>query len=373
MSKYLRLQLKVFTILIIFSSCKDGGILDDAETPNANVTSKLVFDNVNGTDVVIVGNPASNFIVSFELQLSNGRVPNLEVVNGRLPIILKDENGNLYDIFGRIVEGEDAGAKLLPILSYQSYWFAIAALFPGVEIYGRGEENVDLDLKTNPDWSIPTSNIFVGTGFDAIPSIDEPKLILINNDGPNIDQSMIPDGNDLVIGIIEGGEPIAYPHNILNWHEILNQVVADYSITVSFCPLTGTAIGWKSDESSFGVSGLLYNSNLIAYDRETESLWPQMLASSVKGDLRDEQLSTFSVTETKWSTWSTMYPDTKLLSKETGFARDYDTTPYRGYIENNDLIYYPLDYEDDRLPNKERVHAVSIDKKAKVYTFDDFE
>lgn len=370
MKKLLRLNIILFILFLIAGSCKEENIIEE-EDKSVNVTSKLIYDNINGKDIVIIGNPASNFIVSFEQKLTNGEIPNLSVVNGQLPVLMKDDNDNFYDIFGRIVEGEKRGEILQPILSYQSYWFAIAAFFPGIEIYERGGEDVELDLRTNPDWSIPTSNVFIGTAFDAIPTIDDPNFKLINNDGPNIDPSLIPKADDLIIGIMEGGEPIAYPHNILNWHEVLNQVIEDYFITISFCPLTGTAIGWKGD-NSFGVSGLLYNSNLIAYDRSTESLWSQMLASSVKGDLRDEKLNVFSLTETTWGTWSTMYPDTKLLTTDTGFSRDYDQTPYSGYKENNDLIYYPLDYNDARLPNKERVHAVIINNEAKVYTFDDF-
>lgn len=362
--------LPIITVVIVFS-CKENEIIKEDERPNANASSTLLFDKVGGKDIVIVGNPASNFIVSFEQQLSNGIIPDLQIVNGELPIIMRDNKDNLYDVFGRIVEGEDQGEYLLPILSYQSYWFAIAAFFPGIEIHNRGGEEINLDLKSNPEWSIPTSNLFVGTGFDAIPAIDEPRYLLINDDGPNIDQSRIPASDDLIIGMIEGGEPIAYPHSILNWHEVLNHKIEDDNITISFCPLTGTGIGWKGSRS-FGVSGLLYNSNLIAFDRETESLWSQKTATAVNGDLRDEKLNVFSLTETTWGTWSTMYPNTKLLSTETGYSRDYDTTPYRGYAENNDLIYYPLDYSDDRLANKERVHVVIIEKDAKVYDFDSF-
>jgi hypothetical protein len=371
MSRIAHIYLLTIIFVVIGSSCKDEEIINDDERSNPNASSTLLLDEVGGKDIVIVGNPASNFVVSFEQQLSNGIVPDLQIVNAKLPIIMIDQKDNLYDVFGRIVEGEDQGEYLLPILSYQSYWFAIAAFFPGIEIHNRGGEEINLDLKSNPDWSIPTSNLFVGTGFDAIPAIDEPKFELINNDGPNIDQSKIPDPNDFIIGMIEGGEPVAYPHSILNWHEVLNHKIEDDNITISFCPLTGTGIGWKGSRS-FGVSGLLYNSNLIAYDRETESLWSQMTATAVNGDLRDEKLNVFSLTETTWGTWSTMYPNTKLLSTETGYSRDYDTTPYRGYAENNDLIYYPLDYNDDRLPNKKRVHVVIIENEAKVYDFDSF-
>lgn len=371
MKKLLNYHGIILLFLFIGSSCKDEGVVKDEDELIVNISSKLILDNVNGTDVVIVGNPSANFIVSFELQLSNGDIPNLSVVNGRLPIIMEDDKGNLYDITGRIVSGDMEGHYLLPVLSYQSYWFAIAAFFPGVEIYQEGGEIVDLDLNTNPEWAIPTNNLFVGTGFDAIPAIDEPKFTLINDAGPNIDLSLLPAGDDLIIGIIVAGEPIAYPHNILNWHEILNQDFRDYAITLSFCPLTGTAIAWKG-ANSFGVSGLLYNSNLIAYDRETESFWSQMLASSIRGDLREEKLNTISLVETEWNTWRVMYPNTKLLTTETGYVRDYDTTPYRGYAENDNLIYYPLDYYDDRLPNKDRVHVIIKSNQAKVYTFDHF-
>jgi hypothetical protein len=358
-------------LLIICSGCNEDDLLEDRSNFPESESNKLIFDRIGNKDIVVIGNPASDFIVSFEHQLSNGHIPELEIVNGQLPIILKDEKDNLYNVFGQIVIGEDRKQFLLPILSYQSYWFAIAAFFPGIEIHERGGEVVNLNLKFHPNWLIPTNNIFVGSGFDAIPSIDHPKFMLLNNDGPNIDQSKIPADDELIIGIIEGGEPKAFPHKILNWHEIVNLKVEENEVTITFCPLTGTAIGWKNF-TPFGVSGLLYNNNLIAFDRNTESLWSQMLATSVQGKLIGKQLDLINLIETKWSTWNAMYPNTKLLTRDTGYSRDYETSPYRGYIENNDLIFYPSDYNDNRLLKKQRVHAIVIGDNAKVYTFKNF-
>jgi hypothetical protein len=368
MIKSINFHIIFLAFLTFGSSCKEDEILEDENIQTGNIASRLIFDSVNGKDIVIIGNPASEFIVSFEHQLSNGDTPSLEVVNKKLPIILKDEKGNLYDIFGRIVEGENQGEYLLPILSYQSYWFAIAAFFPGVEIHESGKEDVVLDLNTDPDWSIPTSNLFAGTGFDAIPAINNPKFFSLNDIGPNVGETKVPDVNELVIGMILNDKPIAFPHYILNWHEIVN---LNDSITISYCPLTGTSIGWNH-EGAFGVSGLLYNSNLIAYDEGTESLWSQMLGKSVYGLARDLNLSTINIIETTWLTWRSMYPTTEILSEETGFTRNYDETPYQGYMDNHDLIYYPLDYNDSRLPNKEQVHVVIMGMRAKVYTFDNF-
>jgi len=137
---------------------------------------------------------------------------------------------------------------------------------------------------------------------------------------------------NLVIGFAQGDDARAYPHFILDWHEIVNDRVGDIHIAVTYCPLTGTGIGWEREingsVTTFGVSGLLFNSNLIPYDRNTDSNWSQIRLDCVNGDLIGTEAETHVLVET---TWKTMYPKTLVMSMNTGYNRSYGNYPYGNY------------------------------------------
>ncbi|PCJ98786.1 MAG: hypothetical protein COA50_00655 [Flavobacteriaceae bacterium] len=219
-------------------------------------------------------------------------------------------------------------------------------------------------------WLVPVAEVRDGgPGKDGIPSIDNPKFFTVND---------VPAGSDdlLVIGLKVGDETRAYPHFILDWHEVVNDDVNGTSITVSLCPLTGTSMGWSrimdGEETSFGVSGLLYNNNLILYDRATDSNWSQVGLKCINGDLIGEIPEVIPVLETTWEVWKSMYPDTKVMNADTGFSRNYGVYPYGDYKTNNSYLIFPLNPEDERLPSKERVHAIIDDEAAKAYQFNAF-
>jgi len=139
------------------------------------------------------------------------------------------------------------------------------------------------------DWSVNTRFILHGCPRkDCIPSLKNPKRSTAN--GNHID--FIND-DDLVVGVWSPDGWTAYPHSVLNWHEIVNET----GYTISYCPLTGSALNIKS-ENEFGVSGLLYNSNLIMYDRETDSYWPQLSLGSAAGELKGTTLQLQPILET---------------------------------------------------------------------------
>lgn len=202
------------------------------------------------------------------------------------------------------------------------------------------------------DWLIPTDQVFDGgPGRDGIPSVDNPQFTNVNDAPYLLD-------NDLVIGIKIGGTIRAYPHPILDWHEIVNDDISGQKTAITYCPLTGSAIAWKRNgvvsNSAFGVSGLLFNSNLIPYDRGSSSNWSQMKLQCVNGSLIGNEIETSKIIETTYKTWREMYPASTLLSTNTGFGRQYGVYPYGGYKTNDDLIF-PVSNEDNRLQKKERV------------------
>lgn len=235
----------------------------------------------------------------------------------------------------------------------------------------------DSDSVQNPNnpspgssgWSIPVAEVFDGgPGKDGIPALVNPNLINVEDVNYLLD-------TDFVLGFKQGNDVRAYPHAILDWHEIVNDNIANTSVAVTYCPLTGTGIGWnrviKGKETTFGVSGLLYNTNLIPYDRETDSNWSQILNESVNGTLLGEKADLIQLFETDWNTWKRLYPNSKVLSTNTGFSRTYGRSPYGDYNTNNNRFLFPVP-KDSRLPSKERVLAIVDGENAKAYRFNSF-
>ena len=137
------------------------------------------------------------------------------------------------------------------------------------------------------------------------------------------------------------------------WHEIANDTIGGDPIAITYCPLTGTAQAFDRGETTFGVSGRLINSNLLMYDRGTGSLWPQITAQAIEGPLEGEQLAEKQLMWTTWDKWRTAYPDTKILTEDTGYQRRYGNDPYgsylppRGYYTNDNLMFGPLAEGDE--------------------------
>lgn len=213
-------------------------------------------------------------------------------------------------------------------------------------------------------WLIPQGSVFDGgPGKDGIPAISNPMFI-------SAAEATYLDDDDLVLGLKIGDEIRAYPHSILDWHEIINDQIGDLRLAITYCPLTGTGVGWnrtvEGEMTTFGVSGLLYNTNLIPYDRRTDSNWSQMLLKCVNGERIGTKIITQQLVETTWKTWKTIYPDTKVVSTTTGYNRSYDRYPYGDYRTNNQSLLFPVAQEDNRLPWKQRVLGVvhGVDAKA---------
>jgi hypothetical protein len=153
---------------------------------------------------------------------------------------------------------------------------------------------------------------------------------------------------------------------------VVNDRIGSESIAVTYCPLCGTGIAFLppagSGKHGFGVSGLLYNSDVLLYDRETESLWSQLRMQAVAGPLRGERLTAVPLTHTSWGAWRAEHPDTQVLSTDTGFDRDYARDPYAGYTASSE-IYFPVSASSRRYHPKERVLGLEVDGRFKAYPF----
>lgn len=239
---------------------------------------------------------------------------------------------------------------------------------------GAQKPNSNLDPNetenTSAEWLIPVNKVFDGgPGRDGIPALENPIMV-------NAESASLLSNTDLVLGYKKGNDVRAYQHDVLDWHEIVNDNIDDVSLAITYCPLTGTGIGWNrfvdGIETTFGVSGLLYQTNLIPFDRATKSNWSQILGESVNGSLAGKDADLITLVETDWETWKTMFPKTTVIDLNTGFSRTYGTYPYSDYKTNNNLFFFPTP-KDTRLPFKDRVHAITIGGFAKVYQFSDFE
>ncbi|MCP3870171.1 MAG: DUF3179 domain-containing protein [Gammaproteobacteria bacterium] len=214
---------------------------------------------------------------------------------------------------------------------------------------------------------IPVDEIHSGgPPRDGIPSIDKPRFktpLSVGND-------VKPD--DRVLGLAYKGITRAYPISIMNWHEIVNDRFGNEPVVITYCPLCGSGIAYNAKvagkETHFGVSGLLYNSDVLLYDRQTESLWSQIMSKAVSGPLKGTRLDMLPLVHTSWSQWLADHPDTELLSRATGTSRDYDRDPYAGY-ENSEGIYFPVSKKDPRYHPKERILGVEVNGQYKAYPF----
>ncbi len=219
------------------------------------------------------------------------------------------------------------------------------------------------------EWLIPSDQVFDGgPGKDGIPSIDNPDFTL------TAEVSFLKD-EDLVLGIAFDGVIKAYPHPILDWHEIVNDEFGELSLAITYCPLTGTGVAWnrviEGELAEFGVSGLLYNTNLMPYDRITNSVWSQQRLDCVNGELKGTTAKVHSLVEMPWSVWKEAFPEALVLNTRTGYSRNYARYPYGDYRTNQRRLLFPIRHTDDRLPLKERVLGVVYSSEQKVYLFDD--
>ena len=172
-----------------------------------------------------------------------------------------------------------------------------------------------------------------GPPKDGIPPIDKPRYV-------SAEEVNFLEDSDIVFGVNYKGFIAAYPQKIVVWHEIINDEFGE-KVSLTYCPLTGSVIGFKRfdyQETTFGTSGKLVNSNLVMYDRATDSYWPQILGTAVTGPNKGRKLNEFPVVWTTWERWKNVFPQTIVLSKNTGFIRAYGNDPYGSYGKNG--TYY---------------------------------
>jgi len=218
--------------------------------------------------------------------------------------------------------------------------------------------------------SVPYSEILSGgPPKDGIPAIESPTFIPIEE----ADAWLGP--QEPVILLKTENQVRAYPIQILMWHEIVNDRIADLPVLISYCPLCNTAIAFESridgQDLDFGTTGRLRYSNLIMYDRQTESWWQQATGEAIAGELTGRQLKFLPVTIVAWETFKTAHPDGTVLSKDTGHTRNYGQNPYTGYDDTNSSPFlYQGPETPETLPAMARVLTVDMNGETVAYPYE---
>ena len=183
---------------------------------------------------------------------------------------------------------------------------------------------------------------------------------------------------DSVIGVTLNDDSRAYPLAILDLHEVVNDTVGDTPIAVTYCPLCDSSVVFDrriaGQQRELGVSGRLYNSNVLMYDRQasdTESLVSQMMARGVSGPLANVSLARLPLEVTTWQSWLERHPSSKVLSPDTGFGRKYDRSVYSHYFESPQLMF-AIEPMDQRVAPKTRVLGVAAGGHHRAYPVERF-
>ncbi|MCW9708787.1 DUF3179 domain-containing protein [Fodinibius salsisoli] len=230
------------------------------------------------------------------------------------------------------------------------------------------QKNVQ-EWKTNTDKKIINLGELKAGGppKDGIPSIDNPKFV----SQPEAAEWL--KGREPVIALEVNGRARAYPLQILIWHEIVSDRMGGKPVLVTFCPLCYSAIVFERTVEGktleFGVSGFLRHSDLVMFDRKTETLWQQFTGKAIVGDYVGTTLKQLPSQIISFEQFRTSYPDGEVLSRQTGYSRRYGTNPYTGYDDINNTPLFSSGGEDARLPPMEKVVGVKIGDKTKTYPY----
>ena len=214
-----------------------------------------------------------------------------------------------------------------------------------------------------------------GVAKDGIPALTNPAFVISS------EVSFVAE-HDLVLGLVVDGVAKAYPENIGWWHEIVNDEIGGKSVSVTFCPLTGTGLAFAAADGGqleLGVSGRLYNNNLVMYDRrDGETLYPQLYFTGIHGSRKGESLTLLPVVETTWRTWKRLHPDTEVVAGGTYAESRYTRYPYGGYRTDDEFLIFSLSPSIDRNRNtyaadygrKDPMLGVRLNGEPKAYLFD---
>jgi len=185
----------------------------------------------------------------------------------------------------------------------------------------------------------PNRLINGGPPKDGIPSIDDPQF--------DTAKTTPFEAQERVIGVTLNGEAKAYPYGIMNWHEIVNDRIGGVNVAVSYCPLCDTILAFERGSTTYGVSGKLLQNCLVMYSRADDTLYAQPWGLGIMGPQVNQRLERIPATKTTLGNWLSQHPDSKILSTETGYERNYQEYPYGSYYTDDEIIF-PARNQDER-------------------------
>lgn len=325
--------------------------------------------------------------ISFAYALGTG-VPLYFIAKGGRSVtaklgVFKQNNQRIRQVFGIIILatalfiwiGADKALQAWTLSHLPESWTQLASTFEK-----RANVNKSLqELKKNSSTvrKVSLQNDFTGAkikpedleqgcfGQDCIPAITKPMFQKVS-DAPWLQDS------DVVFTISYKGVNRVYPQRILNWHEIINDEIVGDPIAITFCPLCGSAVAFERKVNGviteFGVSGKLHDSDLVMYDRYEGNLWQQITGEAIVGPAaqRFEKLKPILLGTTTWGEWVKKYPNSQVLSKDTGFSRNYDQYPY-GTYEQDDQLLFGVKGLNKSLQIKTVVYGVEVNGQSKAY------
>lgn len=237
------------------------------------------------------------------------------------------------------------------------FWLSCCLAF----VRCTAEEPVVSGNRNSGDWLIPIDEVVdTGSGKSGIPALNFPRKI-------RPVQAEYLSNEDSVIGVLINNTPLAYPEIILNWHEIINDSVNGFHFSVTHSPLSGVSrVYSRSAGNRLANAGLVYRQNLIFYDESTNTNWLQYTGQAINGEQLGRALTPVSFLKTRWDTWQSLYPDTEVITSETGYQRNYNRYPYGNY-RNADYFFYRSTFTDTLLPPKTQVVGLSTERSSKAY------
>ena len=217
--------------------------------------------------------------------------------------------------------------------------------------------------------SVPYSEILSGgPPKDGIPAIDGPEFVTVED----ADEWLQP--QEPVILVVMAEDARAYPLQILMWHEIVNDIIGEIPVTVTYCPLCNTGVAFErafDDQTlDFGTTGRLRISNLVMYDRQTETWWQQATGEGIAGEYTGRRLTFVPASMIAWADFKASHPGGKVLSRDTGYARSYGRNPYVGYDDENESPYLFRGDTPELLPAMARVVTIDAEGEAVAYPYE---
>lgn len=269
----------------------------------------------------------------------------------------------------------------------QVLFVAVFLVFAGLSIgagtHRKGKDHaseleITKNVEKNPEIKVdeqgvkyiihPTKLMSGGPPKDGIPSIDKPRFVTVAKADRWIKD------NELVLAIIYKGVKRVYPLQILVWHEIVNDVITGDPVLVTYCPLCGSGIAYEriidGESVEFGTTGKLYNSNLVMYDRKTDTYWTQIDGKAIIGELTGRELKEISIDTVSWLEWKEAHPDSEVLSQNTGYSRAYGRDPYGSYYEDSFLMF-PVENSDKSIHPKTVIFGIEVNGVYKAYKEED--